>query len=255
MSKTTNDGWSDADFETATPAHSVAELLTRISASLAEQITPIDDLRLLIQVRFIHGWREGDVTLELHRLGIDYDYASKLVLSTSRSPAALKLRTLRTLLENSPRELPPPQPQFQLTDWADPSPVSEPVNPPEGMRFTPEACPGCQTPVAAWYSRVRSGRRSRAFVPIVAASLLATFVLIVPAIWAGGELATWAKDSLKLKRRELGFVVSMAYLVCLVPIAFFVRGWLRMLHRLPREFRYECPTCHWSGLCLGRWTR
>lgn len=117
------------------------------------------------------------------------------------------------------------------------------------IRFSPDACPGCGSPLRPKYSTYRIGARHWLFPAALVGGMLATLALIPVILWGVGQLAEFLLGDLGLQRREMGVL----YFFLLIPFGVAVWrlnmiGW-RVIHRLPRNFTAGCETCTWTGPC------
>lgn len=118
-----------------------------------------------------------------------------------------------------------------------------------GVRFSPDACPGCGEPLRPKYSTYRHGTRSLLFPVGLVGGVFAVAGLIALSFVAAVLLATELFGDAGLTRREKGMLTFLLQIPMFVLIAWAARAGWRGLHRLPRTFETGCPTCTWTGPC------
>ena len=118
------------------------------------------------------------------------------------------------------------------------------------VRFSPLQCPVCDAPVAARYSQYRHASRHPLFGVLLVAGVIAIIVISLLSLWGAAILTAWAVDGQWLRRKERGMIYFLAFAATLPVIVWLSRLWWRAIHRLPRQFEYECEACRWVGPCL-----
>ncbi|SRR5579871_3943279 len=114
-------------------------------------------------------------------------------------------------------------------------------------RFIPEHCPGCKARIEAKYSAYRHAPQHVLFYPLLLGGVVLLIVLSAYLIWTTAMDTIELLEGLGLQRKERG-MVFFAMLVITAPLVTWVaRIWWRYLHRLPRQFTFECPACRWEG--------
>jgi hypothetical protein len=72
---------------------------------------------------------------------------------------------------------------------------------------------------------------------------------VLLSLWGTANLTAIALEGVGLRRKEDGLVSFLAFAATWPVIFWLSRLWWRGIHRLPREFKYECDSCHWIGPC------
>jgi hypothetical protein len=116
-----------------------------------------------------------------------------------------------------------------------------------GVRFIPEQCAGCGSPVEASYSLYRHARRPVVFVPLLILGGAAAIWAVCLSLWETAALISAWTAGMQLHRKERGLLFFVAFAATLPVIAWLFRFWWRFVHGLSRAFTYKCPTCKWSG--------
>jgi hypothetical protein len=118
-----------------------------------------------------------------------------------------------------------------------------------GVRFSPDACPGCGEPLRPKYSTYRFGARHWLYRVGLVGGAFAVLGLGALTFWGAFELAEVLLGDAGLGRRDRGVLTFLIQLVMLALIGVGARVAWGALHRLPRTFTAGCETCTWTGPC------